>query len=154
MHYLLLKGISGVVRPGSTHKMCGRAVQTVQTVRSAATSIGVSKSCGTTSQTEQDGSHGPSGPVKEGDSSIYHKNNVSQPYVQMETAGSKMSQESSMGDSHPYEKEGKDNFNMSPGMSAAVIWMDDGELKMDKKVYVLLARILLEQVFAHRLSSR
>jgi hypothetical protein len=30
----------------------------------------------------------------------------------------------------------RDNYNMSPGMDAAVIWMENGELKMDRKVYV------------------
>jgi hypothetical protein len=30
----------------------------------------------------------------------------------------------------------KDNFNMSPGMDAAVIWMENGQLKMDRKMYV------------------
>lgn len=32
----------------------------------------------------------------------------------------------------------RDNYNMSPGMDAAVIWMENGELKMDRKVYVRL----------------
>jgi hypothetical protein len=30
----------------------------------------------------------------------------------------------------------RDNYNLSPGMDAAVIWMEHGELKMDRKVYV------------------
>jgi hypothetical protein len=32
----------------------------------------------------------------------------------------------------------RDNYNMSPGMDAAVMWMENGELKMDRKVYVPL----------------
>ena len=32
----------------------------------------------------------------------------------------------------------RDNYNMSPGMDAAVIWMEKGELKMGRKVYVTL----------------
>jgi len=48
--------------------------------------------------------------------------------------------ELSDGKSHSYVlPDGKgmsesDNYNMSPGMDAAVIWMDGGELKMDRKV--------------------
>ena len=30
----------------------------------------------------------------------------------------------------------RDNYNMSPGMDAAVIWEEVGQLKMDRKVYV------------------
>lgn len=31
-------------------------------------------------------------------------------------------------------KEHRDNYNLSPGMDATVIWLENGELKMDRKV--------------------
>lgn len=34
----------------------------------------------------------------------------------------------------------RDNYNMSPGMDAAVIWMENGELKMDRKVWGLVTK--------------
>jgi len=37
----------------------------------------------------------------------------------------------------------RDNYNMSPGMDAAVMWMEDGELRMDRKVYVECSSVLL-----------
>ena len=37
-------------------------------------------------------------------------------------------------DGHTHSE--RDNYNMSPGMDAAVMWMEDGELRMDRKVYV------------------
>lgn len=33
-----------------------------------------------------------------------------------------------------YGNGDRDNYNMSPGMDAAVIWIENGELKTDRKV--------------------
>ena len=42
------------------------------------------------------------------------------------------SEESFVQDGRSHQE--RDNYNMSPGMDAAVMWMEDGELRMDRKV--------------------
>jgi putative SOS response-associated peptidase YedK len=43
-------------------------------------------------------------------------------------------------DAESSDHEQRDNYNMSPGMDAAVIWKDDGELKTGRKVWGLVTK--------------
>ena len=89
--------------------MCGRAVQTVSTSHAAARSLGIKSQAEFISNAMQ----------CTGQESKHHAAQQAPSEVQ--------------GSDHSVD----DNFNMSPGMDAAVIWMENGKMKMDRKVYVV-----------------
>mmetsp|Transcript_73677 Transcript_73677/g.213444 ORF Transcript_73677/g.213444 Transcript_73677/m.213444 type:complete len:101 (+) Transcript_73677:200-502(+) len=88
--------------------MCGRAAQTVHASHCAASSFGLDVSSRPTAAKKQDDFENDDG-----------------------------SQNHEGGSSVAYQKIDRDNYNMSPGMDAAVMWMENGRLKMDRKVYVI-----------------
>lgn len=94
--------------------MCGRAVQTVQAAHFAASSFGAQRL-----------SH----PGEPRNDTAFDQSND-------DTNNGGPSDSSDPREK--YSNVDRDNYNMSPGMDAAVIWMENGELKMDRKVYVSL----------------
>jgi hypothetical protein len=53
-------------------------------------------------------------------------------------------QDTDMVDSSSSGDGDRDNYNLSPGMDAAVIWIEHGELKMDRKVYVTFRKCSID----------
>jgi putative SOS response-associated peptidase YedK len=92
--------------------MCGRAVQTVGVAVNAARRFGVSPSNASSSS-----------------SSAMHSSSSSSP-----------AEEQSHDTTTKLDDIPRDNFNMSPGMDAIVIYMEDGKLKLDKKKWGLIYR--------------
>ena len=84
--------------------MCGRAAQTAHAIQFAANFFGV--------------------PRRNADASARET-----PHIPPETQGGDPKHASSSS-----AKEYRDNYNLSPGMDAVVIWLENGELKMDRKV--------------------
>lgn len=89
--------------------MCGRAAQTVNAAHFAASSFGAKQPEHTKRKAPADSSSS-----------------------QDKVESTRSSTDSSNADA--YAKQDRDNYNMSPGMDAAVIWMENGELKIDRKV--------------------
>lgn len=90
--------------------MCGRAAQTAHAIQFAANFFGV--------------------PARNADTSTREP-----PNLPPEAQGGDPANES-----FSSAKRTRDNYNLSPGMDAVVIWLENGELKMDRKVWGLVTK--------------
>ena len=102
--------------------MCGRAAQTVQVAQAAANALGAHTGIIRVRRPRRGNESGNNGLT-----------NRSMAGASTSTTPASNIQEIAMANIG-LEEGSRDNYNMSPGMDASVIWMEDGEFKVDQKV--------------------